>query len=97
MAEIDPFDKAFNDWLRGVHQDAKARQEDHNLTMLVNTLQQRGHTIKFDNLGYYIFVDVETENPLTITMQNAREMDTETLFKWVEQQTVKRARSILDE
>ncbi len=82
---IDPFEQEFVRWLRGIQQDAKARQEDANLTTLVNTLQQQGHTITWDYMGRYIFVDADGPQPLTITMENAREMPPEQLLQWVKE------------
>lgn len=85
MTNIDPFDKVLHDWYRGVQMDVKAQQEEHNLTALVNVLKQRGHTVTFDETCFYLYVDAGTDHALTITTENAREMELEVLLQWVEE------------
>ena len=78
---VDAFDRAYREWLHGVHCEAKARQEEANMIDLINGLQERGHHLTYDYLDRYIFVDAK----LTITTQVARETKPETLLQWVEE------------
>ena len=81
----DPFEQAFVDWLRGVRIDAKARREDANMAALVWALQQQGHRITFDETYHYLYVNADSSQPLTITVENTREMQPETLLQWVKE------------
>ena len=83
--QIDPFEEKFRRWLHGVHMDEKARREEANLIDLVNGLQERGHSVTYDYLSRYIFVDAEKPGALTITMLVAQEMDPQELLRWVEE------------
>lgn len=87
MTNIDPFDKVLHDWYRGIQMDVKAQQEQRNIDTFINALKQRGHTVTFDETCFYLYVDAGTDHALTITAENAREMEPEMLLQWVEERT----------
>lgn len=84
---IDPFEEHLQQWMRGVQQEARARQEDCNLSKLTSLLQASGHTVSWDKTYHYLSVNANGPRPLTITAQNAREMQPETLLQWVKEQS----------
>jgi hypothetical protein len=83
--QIDSFEEEFQRWLHSIHTDAKARREEANLIDLVNSLQERGHSVTYDYFYRYIFVDAEKPRSITITMQVARQTDPQVLMQWVEE------------
>ncbi len=85
---VDAFNKAFDNWLRGVQHENRVRQEDANLTALVNGLQKRGHVVTYDNLYRYIFVDANTPYSCTITMHVARETEPKQVLQWVDERQI---------
>jgi hypothetical protein len=87
MTNTDSFDKVLHEWYRGIQMDVKAQQEQRNIDALINALKLRGHTVAFDKTYFYLYVDTDTDHKLTITTESAREMETETLLKWVEERT----------
>ena len=87
MTNIDPFDKVLHDWYRGIQMDVKSQREQRNLATLVDALKLRGHTVTFDKTYFYLHVDAGTNHALTVTTENAREMETETLLQWVKERT----------
>ena len=83
----DLFEEEFQRWLHSVHMDEKACREEANVIDLVNGLQERGHTVTYDYLYRYIFVDAEKPGSLTITLQVARQADPQELLRWVEERS----------
>ena len=83
---VDGFELHMNNWLRKRHAEDRARLAQKNAEILVTELIWRlGCTVRYDVTKRHILVNPDSERLLTITLENAREMPTETLVGWVKE------------
>ncbi len=81
----DQFEQHLNDWLRSVHLDTVAEQEQRNMDTLIKTLECQGHSVQISEDRHYIHVDELS----IITMDSARWTAVDRLVGWVNDNNVR--------
>lgn len=83
---VDGFEEHLNNWLRYRRVEDRARQAQKNAEILVIELIWRlGCTVRYDMMKMHIIVNPDSEQPLTITLDAAQDMPTETLVGWIKE------------